>query len=282
MPASEPVRPVPRRRARRRRPRPCAAAPRAGRRPSMRWATSSMKCHCSTERFTAADLVLGVRVEVEAQPLAVGAVVGAAQLERELDGLHERRGADHVVVVEDAPAGVGVLVAEQPLGGQQRRVLGQVLAVHEQVLPVHVDLDVVDPLGAQLVDDVQRHPDVAHEDLHGRLGVLVLEEERLAVGGQRGRGLADPVDEARPRVGVGGLERVVVALDPRPDDEVRADLAGELAGVERDLDRRVAHAVVGRGERALAECAGRGAGRWPGSRCRGRRAPRGPRRGCRR
>src|SRR3954463_12692830 len=33
------------------------------------------------------DLVLRVRVEVEAQPLAVGAVVGAAQLDRQLDRL---------------------------------------------------------------------------------------------------------------------------------------------------------------------------------------------------
>ena len=70
-----------------------------------------------------------------------------------------------------------VLVAEHALGGEQRRVLAQVLAVHDQVLPVHVDLDVVEALGAQLVDHVQRHADVAHEDLHRRLGVLVLQEE---------------------------------------------------------------------------------------------------------
>ena len=100
--------------------------------------------HAAAHRL---DLVLGVRVEVEAEPLAVLAVAGAAQLERELERLHERGGADHVVVVEGAPAGVRVLMAEQPLGGEHRRVLGEVLAVHEQVLPVHVDLDVVDPLG---------------------------------------------------------------------------------------------------------------------------------------
>ena len=70
-----------------------------------------------------------------------------------------------------------MLVPEQPVGREQRRVLGEVLAVHDQVLPVHVHLDVVDPLAAQRVDDVQRHADVAHEDLHRRLRVLVLEED---------------------------------------------------------------------------------------------------------
>ena len=139
-----------------------------------------MKLPLQHRALDGADRVLGVRVEVEAEPLAVLAVAGAPQLDRELDRLHERRRADHVVVVERAPAGVRVLVAEQAFGGEQRRVLGEVLAVHDQVLPVHVDLDVVDPLGAQLVDHVQRHADVAHQDLHRRLGVLVLEEDRHA------------------------------------------------------------------------------------------------------
>ena len=120
------------------------------------------------------DGVLRVRVEIESKPLAVLAVAGSAQLDGELERLHEERGPNHVVVVEVAPARVGVLVAEQPFGREQRRVLGEVLAVHEQVLPVHVDLHVVEPLGAQLVDHVQGHPDVAHQDLHCRLRVLVL------------------------------------------------------------------------------------------------------------
>ena len=127
-----------------------------------------------------------------------------------------------------------MLVAEQALGGEQRHVLAEVLAVHDQVLPVHVDLDVVDPLGAQLVDDVQRHPDVAHVDLHRGLGVLVLEADLAAVLGHDLGGLADAVDQPRPGVGVQRLERVVVALDPRPDDEVRAEDAGELGALARD------------------------------------------------
>ena len=130
-----------------------------------------------------------------------------------------------------------MLVPEQPLGGEQGRVLGQVLAVHDQVLPVHVDLDVREPAVAELVDDVQGHPDVPHEDLHRGLGVLVLEEEEDAVlGAPLGR-LGQPVHEPLPALAVRRLERVVVALDPRPDDEVRADLPGEVGALTREPPR---------------------------------------------
>ena len=64
---------------------------------------------------------------------------------------------------------------------------------------------------------------------------------------------ADAVDQARPGVGVRRLERVVVALDPGPDDEVRAEPAGELGALAREPQRLLADAVVGRGEAALAE-----------------------------
>jgi len=139
-----------------------------------------------------------------------------------------------------------VLVAEQPLGGEQARVLGEVLAVHDEVLPVHVDLDVRDPAaGAQRVDDVQRHADVAHEDLHRGLGVLVLEQDRAAVLGHPHGRLPDAVDEPLPALRVGRLEGIVVALDPRPDDETRPELAGEVGRVERELQRLRADAVVG-------------------------------------
>ena len=63
------------------------------------------------------------RVEVEPEPLPVVSVSGPAELHRELERLHERRRADHVVVVERAPAGVRMLVAEQPLGCEQGGVL---------------------------------------------------------------------------------------------------------------------------------------------------------------
>src|SRR6478752_2671319 len=80
--------------------------------------------------FDGGDGVFGVGVEVEAEPFAAAAVVGAAELDRELEGFHEGCRADHVVVVEGAPAGVGVLVAEQAFAGEQGGVFGQVLAVH--------------------------------------------------------------------------------------------------------------------------------------------------------
>jgi hypothetical protein len=98
-----------------------------------------------------------------------------------------------------APAGVRVQVAEQALGGEQRRVLIKVLAVHDQVLPVHVDLDVVDARRAQRVDHVQRHADAAHQDLHRGFGVFVLEEDGDAALARVTCGLADRVDQPPPR-----------------------------------------------------------------------------------
>src|SRR5713226_3848726 len=67
------------------------------------------------------DRIFCVRVEVEAEALAVVAIARAAQLEGELQRLDERRRAHHVVVVERAPAAVGVLMAEQPLASQHGR-----------------------------------------------------------------------------------------------------------------------------------------------------------------
>ena len=189
-----------------------------------------MKRHCSTERLTASDLVLRVRVQVEAEPLAVLAVARAAQLERELERLHERGRADHVVVVERAPAGVAVLVAEQPLRGQQRGVLGEVLAVHDQVLPVHVDLDVVDPLRSRSLwiscSAIPMFPHVVFmagsQSPCSRKTLTTVPRRRSRPPRRR------PRSSHRPALPVGRLERVVVALDPGPDDEVRAQLAGEV------------------------------------------------------
>ena len=140
-------------------------------------------------------------------------------------------------------------VAEQPFGGEHRRVLRQALTVHEQVLPVHVDGDVVDALAAQRVDHVQRHPDVPHQDLHRRLRVLVLEEDGDAMLLRVLRGLADAVDEAGPRLLVRRLERVVVAFDSGPDDHVRAGLGGEVDRLARQPERLCPRRVV-RGDEA--------------------------------
>ena len=146
-----------------------------------------------------------------------------------------------------------MLVAEQPLAGEHRRVLAERLAVHDQVLPVHVDLDVGDALHAQLVDDVQRHADVAHQDLHRGLAVLVLQEQLPAVLRAHLRGLADRVDEPAPAVGVGRLERVVVALDAGPEHEVRAQRAGEVGALERQAQGLGARGRIGIDEPAAAE-----------------------------
>jgi hypothetical protein len=88
-------------------------------------------------------------------------------------------------------------------------------------------------------------PWARHVDLHGGLGVLVLEEQQDPALAAALRRLADAVDQPRPGVRVIGLERVVVALDPGPDDEVRADLAGHVDRGERAPHRLVADPVVG-------------------------------------
>jgi hypothetical protein len=113
-----------------------------------------------------------------------------------------------------------VLVTEHPFGRAESGVLGEALAVHDQVLPVHVHLDVLEPLGSELVDHMQRHADVPHVDLHRRLRVLVLEEQEDPLLPAALGGLTDAVDEPGPTLPVGSLERIVVALDAGPDDEV--------------------------------------------------------------
>ena len=81
----------------------------------------------------------------------------------------------------------------------------------------------------------------------------MLEEELHAVPLRALGGLSEAVHEPRPGVGVRRLERVVVALDPRPDDEVRAELAREVGGFERQPQRLCARRGIGRHEPAAAE-----------------------------
>ena len=226
---------APRTRARRRGPRPCRCWASRSAASSIFAATESMKRHCRTERLDRADLVLGVRVQVEPEPLAADAVAAAAQLERELERLHERRRADHVVVVERAPAGVGVLVAEQALGGEQRGVLGQVLAVHQQVLPVHVDLDVVEALGRGACATTYRHMPMLRIRIFIAGSEFLCSRNSLTPCSRADLGrLAHALDQPPPRIDVGRLERVVVALAAGPDDQVRAERAGELAPLAHD------------------------------------------------
>ena len=171
-------------------------------------------------------------------------------------------------------------MAEQALGRQQGRVLGQVLAVHDQVLPVHVDLDVVESLLAQLADHEQAHPDVAHQDLHRRLGVLVLEEQLDPVLAAHRGCLAQPLDQPAPRVDVRRLEWVVVALAARPDDQVGAERSGERRRVADDPDGLGAQRRIGVDQPSAAEARIEVQTAGDGSRCRDRsRARRAPRPG---
>jgi hypothetical protein len=81
----------------------------------------------------------------------------------------------------------------------------------------------------------------------------VLEEEEDAVLTAALRRLADSVDEPLPTLRIGRLERVVVALDPRPDDEVCAERAREVSGRDRAAPGFLARRFVGRGKSAAAE-----------------------------
>ena len=64
---------------------------------------------------------------------------------------------------------------------------------------------------------------------------------------------AIPSTKARPRLGVRRLERVVVALDPGPDDHLRADVGREVDRLACQPQRLRARLVVGRAEASLAE-----------------------------
>src|SRR5512133_1436653 len=66
-------------------------------------------------------------------------------------------------------------------------------------------------------------------------------------------GLTDSLDEPRPTFRVGRLKRVVVALDPWPDDEVGTELAGEVDSRKRLAQCLRPRRLVGRHEAATAE-----------------------------
>jgi hypothetical protein len=80
----------------------------------------------------------------------------------------------------------------------------------------------------------------------------VLAEEDAVVGAPLRR-LADPVDQPPPALRVRRLERIVVALHARPDDEVRADRACELGRRDRAATGLRARLRIGRDEAATAE-----------------------------
>ena len=141
-----------------------------------------------------------------------------------------------------------------PRDGEQRRVLRQRLAVHDQVLPVHVHLDVV--VAALAAARGSRSSVIPMF----RIMIFIAGSEFLCSSQSSWPRLAElpgdlpePVDEQVPALRVGRLERVVVALDPGPDDHRHAELPGELRAGDRDLHRLGAHRRVGIAEAAAPE-----------------------------
>ena len=147
-----------------------------------------------------------------------------------------------------------MLVAEQPLGGEQRRVLGEVLAVHDQVLPVHVHLDVVVPALARACGSRAAS---CRCSASGSSSPAPSSCARARAAGPCSPSVpatcAEAVDEPAPAVRVRRLERVVVALDPGPDDHRHAQLARQLRAGDGDLHRLAADGRVGIDEPAAAE-----------------------------
>src|SRR5215218_8596975 len=197
-------------------------------------------------------LIFRVGIEVEAYDLAFLAVACVLERLGQFQGLHEEVGAYHVVVVEGAPAVVPVLVAELVLRGQEVGVLGQVLAVHYEVLPVHVDLQIgsVHPEGVDLLDREESHTDVLHQDLHSRLRVLVLQKDlHVLLVGMVGQ-LGDALHKATPDLRIRALESVVIALSARPDDEVSPYSGAEVYAAPQGIYTPATEPLVGVYERA--------------------------------
>ena len=130
------------------------------------------------------------------------------------------------------------------------------------------------------VDHVQRHPDVPHQDIRRRLGVLVLEEDRHALAPSRAAGPRRAPSRKRAHDSlVRRLERVVVAFDSGPDDEVRAEFGGEVDRLACPPERLGPRRFVRGDEAALLEARVEVEAAARRSRCRDRRAPRVRRRG---
>src|SRR5256885_2186360 len=100
---------------------------------------------------------------------------------------------------------------------------------------------------------MQRHTDVAHEDLHGGPRGLLVEEEQDSALSTNLRRLTDSLDQPGPTFRVGRLKRIVVALDPGPDDEVGAQFAGEVDRRKRLTQRLRPRSCVGRYEASTPE-----------------------------
>ncbi len=123
-----------------------------------------------------------------------------------------------------------MLVTKFPFGMEQRRVLRQVLAIHDEVLPVHVDQEArsVDSQTANTVNGVEGGGNIAHENVHSRFAVFVFQEDRHSLRRSVCHHFAHAIDKLVPGVGVFALEIVVVAFSAGPDDKVCSQRGGEI------------------------------------------------------
>src|SRR5258706_2251931 len=64
-------------------------------------------------------LVLGIRIEIVADALALSAIVHVLQRHSQFQCLHEEGRANHIIVVKGAPTAVGVLMSQFALAVQK-------------------------------------------------------------------------------------------------------------------------------------------------------------------
>src|SRR6266566_7468058 len=124
------------------------------------------------------------------------------------------------------------------LAVQERGILSQVLAIHDQMLPVHVDLKErrIDSQAAHAVNGVERGSDVAHQNIHSRFAVFVFQEHRYTFISCVSYHFTYSIDKQIPRLRVLSLEVIVVALRAGPDDEVRPQRSCQVNAALQRLD----------------------------------------------
>src|SRR5260370_9911642 len=129
------------------------------------------KCPLEYRAAYRCHLMFSVRVQVVTNTVTLSTIVDVLPSHRQLEGLHEKGSSHHVIIVKCSPAGVAVLMPQFTFGMQQGRVFCQVLTVHNQVLPVHIDLDAggIYAQAASAGDAVKGCRNIAPKDAHLRV-----------------------------------------------------------------------------------------------------------------
>ena len=98
------------------------------------------------------------------------------------------------------------------------------------MLPVHIDLEAggIDTQATYAVDGVEGGRNIAHEYVHGRFAIFVLQEDRYAFGSCMRDYFTHTTYKQIPRLSILALEVVVIAFCTRPDDEVGTKCSGEV------------------------------------------------------